>query len=94
MPSSLKIDIWLFLKKVQKELREAMAQLDAIRHEVRSGMSIMQPRPLVRESFEDPGARLQQGSTLNPLKQAYIDYKEIYDSDVVSALNILVYTFS
>ena len=79
---------------MQKELREAMAQLDAIRHEVRSGMSIMQPRPLVRESFEDPGARLQQGSILNPFKQTYIVYEEIYDNGVVSALNVFVYTIS
>lgn len=41
---------------LQKELREAMSQLDAIRHEVRTGMSIMQPRPFVRESFENHGS--------------------------------------
>lgn len=49
---------------VQKELREAMAQLDAIRHEVRSGMSIMQHRPLVRENFEKSASHVQQATTL------------------------------
>lgn len=34
--------------QVQKELRETMAQLDAIRHEIRTGVSIMHPRSLVR----------------------------------------------
>ncbi|KAI5066331.1 hypothetical protein GOP47_0018955 [Adiantum capillus-veneris] len=49
---------------LQKELREAMAQLDAIRYEVRSGMSIMQPRPFVRENLENYGSGLQQATKL------------------------------
>ncbi|CAM6104886.1 unnamed protein product [Calypogeia fissa] len=34
--------------QVHKELRETMAQLEAIRHEIRSGMSISNPGPLTR----------------------------------------------
>lgn len=40
------------INKVHKELRETMAQLDAIRHEMRTGISIMNPGPMTRQVME------------------------------------------
>ena len=41
-----------YLFQVHKELRETMAQLDAIRHEMRTGISIMNPGPMTRQVME------------------------------------------
>lgn len=37
---------------MHRELRETMAQLDAIRHEMRTGMSIMNPGPRTRGAMD------------------------------------------
>ncbi|KAH7445297.1 hypothetical protein KP509_01G001600 [Ceratopteris richardii] len=58
---------------LQKEIRETMAQLDAIRHEVRSGMSIMQPRPFIRENLENHGGGLQQATKFAQRIETTID---------------------
>eukprot|EP00249_Psilotum_nudum_P022290 c28458_g1_i3 orf=272-925(+) len=46
--------------QVRKELQETMAQLDAIRHEIRAGMSIMHPGPLVREVLDGTSMPVQE----------------------------------
>jgi len=42
-----------FVCQVHKELRETMAQLEAIRHEMRTGISVMNPGPLTSHVFEN-----------------------------------------
>lgn len=42
-----------FLSQVHKELRETMAQLEAIRHEMRTGISIMNPGPMTSHVLEN-----------------------------------------
>ncbi|KAG0612913.1 hypothetical protein M758_6G062000 [Ceratodon purpureus] len=41
------------INTVHKELRETMAQLEAIRHEMRTGISIMNPGPMTSQVFEN-----------------------------------------
>jgi len=41
------------INTVHKELRETMAQLEAIRHEMRTGISVMNPGPLTSHVFEN-----------------------------------------
>lgn len=41
------------LSQVHKELRETMAQLEAIRHEMRTGISIMNPGPTTSHVLEN-----------------------------------------
>ena len=44
---------WNWCLQVHKELRETMAQLEAIRHEMRTGISIMNPGPMTSQVFEN-----------------------------------------
>lgn len=43
----------LLLKQVHKELQDTIAQLEAIRHEIRS-ISFVNPSPLTRSLMNDP----------------------------------------
>jgi len=45
--------IGLFLSQVHKELQDTMAQLDAIRHEIRT-ISMINPGPLTRRFVDNP----------------------------------------
>lgn len=68
------------INTVHKELRETMAQLEAIRHEMRTGISIMNPGPLTSHVLENavPGLSTAQQSpeqaTANPPERAPLDH--------------------
>lgn len=42
-----------WFSQVHKELRETMAQLEAIRHEMRTGISIMNPGPMTSQVLKN-----------------------------------------
>jgi hypothetical protein len=50
-------------KQVHKELQETMAQLEAIRHEMRTGLSILTPGPMTRQVMDSAAPGL-----LNPVE--------------------------
>ncbi|KAJ7292295.1 hypothetical protein O6H91_07G024000 [Diphasiastrum complanatum] len=56
--------------QVHKDLQETMSQLEAIRHEIRSGMSILHPGPITREVLNSSTTNLftQQGEKGNDQK--------------------------
>ncbi|XP_022155851.1 uncharacterized protein LOC111022860 isoform X2 [Momordica charantia] len=53
-------------RQVHKELQDTMAQLDAIRHEIRS-ISILNPGPLTRRLVDDPELRTADSGVTSDL---------------------------
>jgi Sec-independent protein translocase protein TatA len=51
------------INTVHKELQETMAQLEAIRHEMRTGLSILNPGPMTRQVMDSAAPGL-----LNPVE--------------------------
>ncbi len=66
-------NVWALAKQVHKELQETMAQLEAIRHEMRTGLSILNPGPMTRQVMDSAAPGL-----LNP-----VEIKETGDCAVV-----------